>query len=88
MPQKFIVPSYGVIVGYSYDYALFHKHTIFRMLNSYRSRDSWIRIIVHQLEILVFEIKNALDFWVYLHLWKLAGLAAKLGRHLLEMIYV
>ena len=58
----------------------------FSILYSYWSRNSWVRIVIYELEILVFEVEDTLDLRVDLHLRKSARLAAELGRNLLEMI--
>ncbi len=38
-------------------------------LNRYRSFDMWMRIVIDQFEVLIFEIKNILHIRVDLHGW-------------------
>ena len=55
-------------------------------LHRYRSRDTWIWIIINQLEVFVLEVEDILHVRIDLHLRKGARLAGELCRNLLEMI--
>ena len=82
MPQELVVFSYGIVVSYRYYDVLLHD------LHCYRCRDTWIRIIIYEFEILVLEIEDALHIRIYLHLRELARLAGELQGHLLEVICI
>ena len=57
-----------------------------KKLHRYRSRDTWIWIIINQLEVFVLEVEDILHVRIDFHLRKGARLAGELCRNLLKMI--
>ena len=57
-------------------------------LNRHWCRDSWIWIVIGKFEVFILEVKDILDFRIYLHFRQLARLATELEGNLFEMIRI
>jgi hypothetical protein len=86
MPQKSVVSTYGIIVGYCYNKAFFHyplfyitllaSNLKYDALYGHRRWDARVWVVVDELEVFVSEVEYAIHLRVNLHLRQGARLTA------------